>query len=434
MIVRSAAAGSSDHSLHGAATIRLPILDSVFLFLVSQSFVPIALWSSIRIKGPFDRDAATRAIAHLIRRNLSLRSFFCLPPDAGTLADYECHALVDPPAPDIRFDDLRNATADVRESHLLQLRTEFLNKAWDLGQWPLHQFVLVALGSDEFILFFANAHAIADGLATRILLQQFVEAYSACLRAETLQAPELADQVTEFETLAARMNGAALDREIADYRATSRRRGKTPYFWNPASKPRGPLPGDYRYRHFGVDLETTTQLLALAHGWDISLNSLVVGAFGQTMLGLDVSEPRFAVNVPTGGRLRGDTDAADHVGCFALNLAVEFDAPAQGTDGREFLQEIHGRIEDGILRGEDQAQDRLSSAVYKGMILRRGRLSPLLATRPAAANVFLSNLGRSFPAPRCGALELTEFRVGSNNWPGASSSMSATTPTSSLRL
>ncbi|GLZ39063.1 non-ribosomal peptide synthase/polyketide synthase [Actinokineospora sp. NBRC 105648] len=137
--------------------------------------------TALRLTGPLDVDALTRALTALIARHESLRTTF-------DEVDGEAVQIVGQPYPALlsRSDDLDAVLAD--ES----------TRPFDLRQGPLLRTTLVATGPDEHVLVLTLHHIVTDGWSTAVLTDDLAALYRAELSGVDAGLPEIPVRYTDF--------------------------------------------------------------------------------------------------------------------------------------------------------------------------------------------------------------------------------------------
>lgn len=142
------------------------------------------LTATFRIDGELHFEAVTRSFRLLVARHESLRTIFLWTEEKNIrqriLAGEEVNPIV-------RYIDVAADPAPGRlcERWLSELREE----PFDLARGPLVKAAVIRQSSDLYYIFFSIHHIVCDGWSMHILARQFVEAYSALARGETICFP-----------------------------------------------------------------------------------------------------------------------------------------------------------------------------------------------------------------------------------------------------
>jgi len=124
----------------------------------------------LRFRGPLDRDAMARAVAHLVARHQSLRA--TVSPD-GT-----CMLVGQPPEDPMEQKDLSGLSPEARAQALKTAHDTAVCTPFSLEQGPLFRAVLYRLGDAEHELVMSAHHVVCDGWSWVVITEQLGHLYA----------------------------------------------------------------------------------------------------------------------------------------------------------------------------------------------------------------------------------------------------------------
>lgn len=225
-----------------------------------------------------------------------------------------------------------------REARFAKFLDEDRRRGFDLRQPPLMRLTLFGGDGDAWRLVWTFHHILLDGRSSRLVLQEVFDLQDAALRGESPQRP-LPRPYEEYIRWIQR-----LDRHGAREYWMERLRGFTAPTSIPVTRTAasgdGRLPGQ-GHATIGLDPATTERLRELARAHELTLNTLVQGAWA-ILLARYSGDPEVTFGVVRAGR-RGTVEGADAmIGLFVNTLPLRI-ATEPDTRLLPWLKEIRSQ-------------------------------------------------------------------------------------------
>ncbi|WP_420127105.1 non-ribosomal peptide synthase/polyketide synthase [Longimicrobium sp.] len=291
---------------------------------------------SYRIAGALDDDALRRALAELVRRHEPLRT--TLPSVDGV----PVQRIAAPPADfDLTVADLRHLPEDERPAEAGRLAAEASQHRFDLAAGPLFRASLVRVADDEHQLLLNLHHAIGDGWALGVLLEELSTLYGAFSRGEPSPLAQPALQYADYAVWQReQLSGAALERQVEFWRQALD--GAPALLELPTDRPRPPVETHRgAVEHLVVSSGLTADVQALARREGATLFMVLLAAL-DVVLGRLAGQEDVVIGTPIAGRTRAETDRM--VGLFLNSLALRTD-----LSGDPSFRELLGRVRETTL-------------------------------------------------------------------------------------
>ncbi|OKP02079.1 Amino acid adenylation [Xenorhabdus thuongxuanensis] len=148
---------------------------------------------ALRLTGPLNHPALTRALDHLVTRHENLRTRFVLvsgqpyqhidPADRGFTLSYQ---------------DLRTLTPDAQSNRISELMDLDAQTPFDLTQGPLLRGHLLQRADDEHLLLLTQHHIISDGWSIGVLLHELSVLYRSLLDGQEAPLSPLPIQYADY--------------------------------------------------------------------------------------------------------------------------------------------------------------------------------------------------------------------------------------------
>ncbi|MFD0305959.1 non-ribosomal peptide synthase/polyketide synthase [Streptomyces sp. NPDC127119] len=307
---------------------------------------------ALRLSGPLDHTALSRALDTVVERHEALRTTF-EESDGRPAQSVRPAAPVPLPVADTPSDALEAA-----------LLAEY-ERPFDLGTGPLLRALLLRESDTAHTLLLTAHHIVTDGWSMGIVLEELCGAYDALARGAI---PELASVVTQYPDFAAwqreQLSGPRLDRQLG-YWGKQLSGAVAPRL--PLDHPRdGEESGAGAVRTFTVPAGITSRLRELAAEQHTTLFTSVVAAC-QALLARWSGQDDITVGSLTPGRSR--TDLERTVGFFA-NTVVLRTSVRTDDSFRDLLGAAATTVNDAFAHG-DTPFERLVEAV--GVTREAGR-------------------------------------------------------------
>lgn len=256
----------------------------------------------VQLRGPLVREALEAAYRDLVQGHDILRTTFNATGEQGFVRFYRGAALP--------FFDVSPLSREARDVALHAIRSGEATKAFDLNSGPLHRIQLVAMGHDDYRLFFSAHHAICDWWTTGVLMRNLGLHYNRHRGEPTdpISAPSYAHHAREQK----RLEESAVARADLDF-WRSALRGYDPNWSLPLDHQR---PAERTYLSRRVDVgwtdAATTALRTLAKTHRCTLTGAFLGVL-QTWLYLKTQACDVIIGVPAAGQvLSSDPNLAGH--------------------------------------------------------------------------------------------------------------------------
>ncbi|MFZ5893337.1 MAG: non-ribosomal peptide synthase/polyketide synthase [Myxococcota bacterium] len=165
-----------------------------FLWRLEPESAAYNIATHVRLSGELNYAALQQSFAKLIERHESLRTRF--ETRAG-----RAYQVVDAERPfALHINELGGLAAELREARARELGEREARTPFDLERDDLMRVKLVKLSISEHLLLVTMHHIISDEWSMNLLIDEFVQLYSQCCRAQGKPAalPELAIQYADY--------------------------------------------------------------------------------------------------------------------------------------------------------------------------------------------------------------------------------------------
>ncbi len=284
-----------------------------------------AAWNipaALRLAGPLDAAALAAALAGVVRRQASLRTFF------GSVDGRPAQtvlAALPPELPLLPAVDLAALPAARREGELARLAAEEAAAPFDLGRAPLFRARLLRLADADWALLLTLHHIVGDGWSLGVLTAECSALYRASLAGRPPALAALAVDYADYAVWQRRHRGAAaLGGQLDYWRARlAGSAGLAGSLELPTDRPRPAVQtyrGERRTRRLGGAL--AGRLRALGRPAGATLFMVLLAGF-KVLLGRLAGEPDVAVGSPIAGRNRPEIEGL--IGMFLNTLVLRTD-------------------------------------------------------------------------------------------------------------
>ncbi len=306
---------------------------------------------ALRLRGALDPEAFAAAVRRLIERHEALRINFAE-------IDGRLRLVASPPrAPDFSYMDLSSRGPGPAETEALAALEAAALRPFDLAAGPLLRAVLARLDDGCHLFGLTAHHAVVDGRAMALLLEDF-----AALVAGPAPAPATPQVVDYAVWRAARDQGEAFGRRLAA--ALSRLSGDWSAYPLPMDRPFvDGWPDEGGRLRFEIEPRLVPALRARAAAGRATLPNLILAALGAVVCRLGgCAAAALGVIVAD----RGHPDAEGIVG-----VLIETDvAVVRAPDGARFGETLAGVREDRLAA---EAEPPVPLAVLVEALARAGR-------------------------------------------------------------
>ncbi|MDJ0865452.1 MAG: LLM class flavin-dependent oxidoreductase [Myxococcota bacterium] len=219
----------------------------------------------------------------------------------------------------LHTEDWRDLTEAEREARLAAFLDADREQGFDLGETPLLRIAVLRLGDAHHEVVWSFPHIILDGYSFPIVLREVFAFYAAECRGESLELPLPRPYREHVEALA--------DRDPTSAREFWRER--LAGFSEPTPLPGAPGAATGRgERELAIDPATTAALRALAEREQVTLGTLVQGAWAL-LLARYAGTDEVVIGATRAGRAGSVEGAEAMVGLFINTLPVR--VPADGS-------------------------------------------------------------------------------------------------------
>jgi amino acid adenylation domain-containing protein len=269
----------------------------------------------LRLTGPLDRRALTRALREILRRHESLRTRF-------PARDGHPFQVVDPvPAHPLAAFDLAALAAGEREPEVERRLAQEVARPFDLARGPLFRSLLFRLTERHHVLATIVHHIVWDAWSSGVFLRELSLLYAAALRGETWPLREPSLQYADYAIWQRERLRAPV---VVDHLAYWRRQlAEAAYLELATDHPRREAPSFRGARHpFELPETLSRKIHALARRQEATPFTLLLAAFAGALFHLSGQED-IVVGVPVSGR--GHAELEELIGYFINAVAVRAD-------------------------------------------------------------------------------------------------------------
>jgi amino acid adenylation domain-containing protein/non-ribosomal peptide synthase protein (TIGR01720 family) len=318
--------------------------------------------------GPLDEAAFRRAWQGLAERHGILRTSFAWQGLTRPLQIVHARAELA-----WELHDWRGTTEDEQEERLRALLAEDRLRGFDLTRAPLLRFTLVRRGESSWRLLWSHHHILLDGWSVQVLLGELMQSYDD-LRHGVLRTSERPLPFHDFVDWLERQDPAPAAafwrRSLAGVAGDT---APTPLPLARSAAPERDGSPERRERSLRLDAEATAALAAFARSHQLTLNTLVHGAWAL-LLARSSGHGDVLFGTTSSGRPAGLPGAGAAVGLFISTLPVRVRIEPQ-TAVLPWLQALQDDLAE-IRRHEHTPLVRIRA--WSGMPASRALFSSLL--------------------------------------------------------
>ena len=147
---------------------------------------------AVRLTGPLNVDALSRALNEIVRRHESLRTRFVAVD--GRAVQVIAHAL----SLRVPLIDLEMLPETSRALEALEMARQEARRPFDLSEWPLLRVTLLRLGEEEHVALFTMHHIISDAWSVGVFVKEVAAQYQAFIAGQPSPLPDLQIQYADF--------------------------------------------------------------------------------------------------------------------------------------------------------------------------------------------------------------------------------------------
>ncbi|WP_148193603.1 condensation domain-containing protein, partial [Pseudomonas syringae] len=285
----------------------------------------------LKLSGPLDSRALTRALERIVARHDSLRSRFSQEDDNAWV---EAAPVTE--VPRICWQDLRDQDPQALQAVIREEAAQPFDLQHDL---PIRG-RLLCLAEDRHVLLLTVHHIVADGWSLGVLTRELTALYQAFSQGQEDPLPALALQYGDYAVWQRNW----LDDERLSHQADYWQQtltGAPVLLTLPTDRPR-PAHQDYTGASVALDLDPrlSTDLRAFCQAQSVTPFMLFMGAWAVLLARLSGQE-EVVVGMPVANRRRAEIEGL--IGLFVNTLAVRVDTSGE-PDVVTLLERIKARV------------------------------------------------------------------------------------------
>ncbi|WP_254058563.1 condensation domain-containing protein, partial [Dyella sp. S184] len=286
--------------------------------------------SAVRLTGPLEVDALTRALNEIVRRHEALRTTFVIVDDAPV--------QVIAPTLTLPLDiiDLGHLPAAEREAQLRARLQEEVAKPFDLAVGPLIRFDLLRLAEDEHVLLMTMHHIVSDGWSMGIVAREMAILYRAFMQGLPSPLPDLPIQYADFAQWQRQwLSGKVLEQQLSYWK---HQLGNSPSLLTlPTDRPRPPVQTQSGTAlQYSLPASLVSELHALGRRTQSTLFMTLYAAF-SVLLARYSGQSDICIGTPIANRNRSEIEGL--VGIFINTLVLRTQVDLT-QDFRTLLQQV----------------------------------------------------------------------------------------------
>lgn len=402
---------------------ELQILNAQYPFLASYwSVGTLTICSGVKIEGKLNLELLQDSWMELVKRHPSLRSSFVKEAGAKNFNDYKLEVHENPILPEIEVKDIRNLAEEEKNQKTKQIIEDIINTPFDIFKFPLHKFMVIVTDNYKFELILANNHLASDGLGNQQIIREIIEIYSSKISGINTNLCA-GTSVENYNKVVSEINNWNSTEENENLEKYAQTYGKTKYRFNPFNNKIKNEFASVKARKYWISRNTTNLLLEKSKAWRVSLFTLMVSSYLKTITHIDRDSNEIIINLPTSGKVYPNVDATGIIGCFAQNMALNFNLEARDEEWRTIALKIDKEIKEKISEGIDRAQIYSTAKMTREQdMLEDGEMSKMTAAiirSSLKSNLYLSFVGNTQIQESYGSLKVIDYEAYTSTNAGA---------------
>jgi len=291
---------------------------------------------AVRLSGELNLEILEKSVNAIVRRHEVLRTSFATRngnPVQVISAELNLN---------VEVADLRHMEGLQREAEIRRLAAAESARPFDLERGPLLRMKLLQLEEQDHVLLAVMHHIVSDGWSVGIMMREFAELYSSCLRGEESRLPRLEIQYADFAVWQRQwLQGRILEEQLGYWR---KQLAGVPMLEMPTDYPR---PTVTSHRGAKVELrvgrDLTEKLRELGRREGVTLfMTLLAGC--KVILSRYANQHDIAVATPIANRNRIETEAL--IGFFVNTLVLRTEVSGD-LDFKQVLTRVRHVALDG---------------------------------------------------------------------------------------
>ena len=345
---------------------------------------------AVPMLAPVDVKVLEQALNEIARRHEVLRTVF-------PIIDGSPVQVISEPQLQLPYADLSGLPENDRQARTLRFINE-IRRPFDLQRGPLLRATLVRLSVEQYVLYLAMHHIVADGWSLGLFAQELATLYGAFCVGQPNPLPDLSIQYADF---AVWQRDWLKSEVMSDQLAYWRKQLAGVSTLNLRGASRAP---DKGHRSAAETMKLSADLAdglkALAQREGATLFMTVLAAF-QLLLARYSGQTDIVVGSPVAGRTRVETESL--IGCFVNMLVLRSD-----LSGNPSFREVLGRVKETSLRAYENQQipfemlveelrpqrDLTRSPLFQVMFALESSKSVQSATRDVFYSVFIESVAK----------------------------------------
>jgi amino acid adenylation domain-containing protein/non-ribosomal peptide synthase protein (TIGR01720 family) len=278
--------------------------------------------STCVLRGPLDVAAFEQTWQRVVDRHPILRTAFLVDGLDRPLQ------VVRPRVPfQVERQDWSSAPPSEQQARLAEHLEADRARGFDVGQMPLMRVALIRLGEDAHQFVWSYHHLLLDGWCRGILLNEVFALYDAFARGGDAEL-RISPPYREYIAWIARQDPAQAERFWREMLAGVA--GPSPLRVDRLGESRLEPPGEYPFRDVVLSRESAAALQELAQGRQLTLNTLVQGAWAL-LLSRYSGQPDAISGVTVSGRPAELPEVESMLGMFINNLPLRVRVPREAA-------------------------------------------------------------------------------------------------------
>ena len=277
--------------------------------------------TSLRLRGPLNREALEQSLNEILRRHEVLRTAF------GVVDGQPVQIITPTLTVSLAVSDLQELPKEEREAEVRLRVTQEAQTPFNLAQDSLARFILLRLDEREHILLVTLHHIVSDEWSMDVFCRELTALYEAFSTGKPSPLTELPIQYVDFALWQRKwLEGEILEQQMAYWK---KKLADLPVLELPAVHSRPAVRSHDGVRQSVVLSKTLTEeLKALSRQQGATLFMMLLSAF-KVLLHHHTNQQDIIVGSPIAGRSWIETEGL--IGCFANTVVLRTDVSGDPT-------------------------------------------------------------------------------------------------------
>jgi len=289
---------------------------------------------ALQISGDVSLPVLQHSLDQLLQRHQSYRtSFISIHGEPKQVIDQQI--LTMPLTHIDMIEALNSVSKEDRKYQLEATAKQQIALPFDLEQAPLIRAVLISISESQHQLLFIQHHIISDGWSLNIMVDDFIEFYSAQVEQREPALPVQAFQYVDYAHWQQQESKVHLAQQLEFW--SEHLRNAPALLELPVDYPR-PQKQDYQGDSvlFAIDVELAKALREFSHQNSVTLYMTLLAAWSVLLSKLS-GQKEVVVGTPVANRQRSEVESI--IGFFVNTLALRFDL-ASSTSISQILEQV----------------------------------------------------------------------------------------------